>query len=1747
MTSTHEVGVEGVHGASGRPPGALTAIPALVVLLVAGLALRLTIAYIVLPGSGFENDLSSFTSWALTLADHGPGGFYANAGFADYPPGYLYLLWPVGLLANALAPLAGTDAASLAGTLIKLPSIGADICIGALLFRMVTRWSRSPGANAGRLGLVAAGAYLFNPITWYDSALWGQTDAVGALVMLVGVSLLLRGHSEGAVAAAILAGLVKPQFGVVLVPIVAAVLLRRHLLAVGSGPHHRPRLPDPLASWLVRQQGPIRLLSSAAIGLGVMLLLLTPFRLDIPGFIRLVAETAGGYPWLSVNAYNPWALMGSEGAGSLATGGGWSSDTVPLLGPFSGVVVGTVLLAGGFLLGVARLLLRADRWSIVVVTVFLSLAFFVLPTRVHERYLFPAFAFLPLLAVADGRWRWATVLLAAGSFINLHAILTFPLYATENVADLPFGELFRSFPFVALSVALQVGVFAFVAWQLRTGAVRRPDPLSREVAAGVRSRPTALSGARGPGAADAPRGAQGTAQGVTSMEQPWSPQPGTFSWLSDRFRVHPLRRDRSAELRAEPTGRLDRLDLLLVVLVILGALTLRTYRVGEPYDMHFDEVYHARTATEFLQDWRYGIPHSVYEYTHPHVAKYGIAVGLMALGNDRVTGTTDLGTTVTDAALETRWSPAERPGERLGDRLYVATGTEVRVHDLRTRDLVAQLPLPATALAVDESAHTLFAAAEAGTIWSLPTAALDELRLDPLRPLPEAARLAPLEGVSRLIEGLGVVDGSLLVRVEGGTLLSLDGVTGEQTGEAFVEGAQAVARVPPADRVVVDPAGVSDPAALAESLARILDDDAARLEELISGATGPVSVAAYLDKTMTGSVQKGIDDASLEGTSIEPGPTAAVAGAVGVTFLDAVSLEQLEQLTTDAPATDLALVEGLDDPTLYVPNGIQVTTLPIGDDGPGHGTDMPMPADVRSARWDGATNLVHVVGDAPDGGGTTVYVVEPHANAVFADARLPFTPRATVMDIQPDRPTDDRQDLLAFSTDGTVASVDVGSHAFAWRMPGVIMGALTAAAIFLLARVLFRRRSVAVLASLLVMAEGMFFANARIAMNDTYVTAFIVSAVALFAPLYLGIWRSRLAVLLVLPVVGLLLGLAFGTKWVGAYAIGFVVLLVLLRSALGRVITLTAMIGLTALLGYLAVRPADVADPRINATFLLLMAALTILLAAAMVRRPVRFTLDELRFAVLAPALLGSLLVLAGFVMGSGGASAASGLLAPNRVLFAGAGLLLLGAAAYGGSWVAARLGVGPLAPPRPVARGEPVPSAAPTGWLRPGWAAGIPWSYALLCLTVIPLAVYIASYVPWAALEIGGGNRILTDWPPGHTGQTLADLTVSMYRYHDELRATHAASSPWWAWPLDLKPVWFHQDGFAASTTGVIYDAGNVVIFWLAIPAVAFCAWQAWARRSLSLTLIVLGIACLWLPWARIDRATFQYHVFTSLPFTVLALAYFLGELWHGPSSRTYLLARIAGGVAILGPPLLWLLRQPLCGLAGTEAVHPDGVACGPLVRSLTIAESAFAATIVVLIGAATIAWLVRAQVRTGSADPLLRVRTSSRDIEVSLLSALLVVTVATALGAAGASLLLSPRPFLTLPVQAEVLAIVALLLLAAPAYLAARTRDPRRWVIGVLGAAALFFLLWYPSLTGLPLPDSVAQAYLGLLPTWNYDFQFAVNLDPASDRPIVDVGTLLIGLATAALVLVAMIVARSWRGGGSVRSPRGPLGETG
>ena len=168
----------------------------IIVLSIIAVAFRLLLAYGIFRGSGFKPDTATFVEWAEGLARYGPGGFYANVPTADYPPGFLYILWLIGSIGATVSGIIGGGDVSFGGdtytwaffvdaALLKLPAIASDLLIGITIYATVRHWMAGrPGWHRWALG--AAALYLFNPVTWYDSALWGQVDSIGALLLRKG-------------------------------------------------------------------------------------------------------------------------------------------------------------------------------------------------------------------------------------------------------------------------------------------------------------------------------------------------------------------------------------------------------------------------------------------------------------------------------------------------------------------------------------------------------------------------------------------------------------------------------------------------------------------------------------------------------------------------------------------------------------------------------------------------------------------------------------------------------------------------------------------------------------------------------------------------------------------------------------------------------------------------------------------------------------------------------------------------------------------------------------------------------------------------------------------------------------------------------------------------------------------------------------------------------------------------------------------------------------------------------------------------------------------------------------------------------------------------------------------------------------------------------------------------------------------------------------------------------------------------
>ena len=203
----------------------------LAAMFAVGLIVRVALA----PHLGFYGDLQLFQRWTTTLSQVGTHKFYAGAGFADYPPGYLYVLW-----------LTGKISATPSYLLLKLPAIAADLGLAWIVGTLAERLA--PDSLRERLpvrALVAGGAVLFNPAMIALSAVWGQVDVVPAMFVLWALLLLYTGPPslKREIAALLIFAVaiaMKPQEGFVL-PVMLYALYRRYL-------HRRPPSTERSAS-----------------------------------------------------------------------------------------------------------------------------------------------------------------------------------------------------------------------------------------------------------------------------------------------------------------------------------------------------------------------------------------------------------------------------------------------------------------------------------------------------------------------------------------------------------------------------------------------------------------------------------------------------------------------------------------------------------------------------------------------------------------------------------------------------------------------------------------------------------------------------------------------------------------------------------------------------------------------------------------------------------------------------------------------------------------------------------------------------------------------------------------------------------------------------------------------------------------------------------------------------------------------------------------------------------------------------------------------------------------------------------------------------------------------------------------------------------------------------------------------------------------------------------------------------------
>jgi dolichyl-phosphate-mannose--protein O-mannosyl transferase len=116
-----------------------------------------------------------------------------------------------------------------------------------------------------------------------------------------------------------------------------------------------------------------------------------------------------------------------------------------------------------------------------------------------------------------------------------------------------------------------------------------------------------------------------------------------------------------------------------------------------------------------------------------------------------------------------------------------------------------------------------------------------------------------------------------------------------------------------------------------------------------------------------------------------------------------------------------------------------------------------------------------------------------------------------------------------------------GYNSWAWRLMPALAGIALAPVFYLLARQAVSRKRAAMLASVLLLCDGVYLVQSRIAMTNIFAVLFQISSAALILH---AVRKDRLP-LGVMAAAGLTLGLALSTRWTSLWAWGFLGLVVL--------------------------------------------------------------------------------------------------------------------------------------------------------------------------------------------------------------------------------------------------------------------------------------------------------------------------------------------------------------------------------------------------------------------------------------------------------------------------------------------------------------------------------------------------------------------------------------------------------------------------
>lgn len=195
----------------------------------------------------------------------------------------------------------------------------------------------------------------------------------------------------------------------------------------------------------------------------------------------------------------------------------------------------------------------------------------------------------------------------------------------------------------------------------------------------------------------------------------------------------------------------------------------------------------------------------------------------------------------------------------------------------------------------------------------------------------------------------------------------------------------------------------------------------------------------------------------------------------------------------------------------------------------------------------------------------------------------------------------------------------------------------------------------------------------------------------------------------------------------------------------------------------------------------------------------------------------------------------------------------------------------------------------------------------------VIPVAIYILSFIP---IDYREDNKGLVT--------SVIDSIKHMYQYHKGVTSPHPYSSPWYEWPLNIRPIFYYQGQLLPKgRSEAIAGFGHPFLFWTGFIAffvtIALIIRNKFKKQTADnenklLLFPVIGYLSQYVPWIVAPRKlTFIYHYFSCVPFLILMV----GILFRWLEANEYI-SRKTTKIFLAAYLVLFMIYYPV--LTGVE-----------------------------------------------------------------------------------------------------------------------------------------------------------------------------------------------------------------------------------